>query len=243
MAPRAIVEHNTAGDPFVPSATGYAFVRAAGALPFLPPSFAETHPAWAEYATPHSLFDQLGGKTPNEVLVENHVLEGVARLGRTHAAPACMPNYAVSATCNDPPKSTECDTALYDVDWLAEGANPWSPAHPATPLRLARALDVRIVDPPSLERAWQPRATGVPFASDQNGWTGAQPLAGVLNTWIEPGGTHVFVEGDPCKKFDDVVYASNLLVRFLATQGKDLYFLSHPTSHGCLERETCPFFH
>ena len=241
MPPRAIVEMNTAGDPYVPSATGYTFARAAGTLPFLPPSFADTHPQWAEYATPRALFDQLGGKTPNDVLIETHVLEGVAHLGRTRGGPTCTPNYVKSSTCTTPPAASECDTAIYDADWLSEGANPWSPAHPTTPLRLARAIDVRAVDTPSLERAWKPRETGLPFASDDTGWNGTQPLAGVVNTWIEPGGTHVFVEGDPCKKFDDVVYATGILTRFLATQGKDLYFLSHPSTHRCLERETCPF--
>ncbi len=233
LPPRAVVELNTAGDPMVPTATGYSFARAAGALPFLAPTFAETHPAWAEYATPRALWDQLGGRTPNELLVANHVLEGVARLGRTRAAAACTPNYVPRASCSSPPATSACETALYDIDWLSEGANGWAAPHPAVPLRLARAIDVRATDVTSLDRAWATR-TGA--------WTGAQPLAGVLNTWIDPGGTHVFVRVDPCKKFDDVVYATNLLVRFLATQGKDLHVLSNPTGHRCLEQEACDFF-
>lgn len=31
---------------------------------------------------------------------------------------------------------------------------------------------------------------------------------------------HVFVNGDPCKLFDDVVYHDGLVARFLATVGK-----------------------
>jgi len=241
MPARAIVAWNTAGDPMVPSGTGYAFARAAGALPFLPPSFATTHPEWAEYATPQALFDALGGKTPNQVLIDTHSLEGVARLERTRGGPACAVNYTPNAACTAPPSARECAQAIADADWLAEGANAWDALHPAVPLRLARIADARATDPASLARVWAPRLAGVPFAPDGAGWRGQSPLLGVLNAWIQPGGQHVFVNGDPCKKFDDVVYHEGLVARFLATQGKDLYVLSHPTTHRCLERETCAF--
>lgn len=242
LPPRGVMTWNTTGDPSVPAGTGYAFARAAGALPFLPPSFATTHPAWAEYATPQALYDSLGGMTPNQVLIDSHSLEGVARLDRTRGGPACTPNYDPSATCLSSPAASECSHALYDADWLGEGANAWDAPHPAVPLRVARAADVRAFDAASLTRAWAPRITGAPFASDGAGWTGSSPLLGVLDAYIQPGGQHVFVNGDPCKKFDDVVYHDNLLVRFLATQGKDLYVLSHPSTHRCLERETCPIY-
>jgi hypothetical protein len=242
MPPRAVIEMNTAGDPFVPSGTGYAFGRAAGAVPFLPPAFADTHPAWAEYATPLGLWNSLGGKTPNEVLIEAHVLEGLARFERTRSGAACTPNYVSSSVCTTPPAASECSKALSDIDWLAEGRNLWDAPHPAMPLRLARAVDVKVDNSISLARAWEPRSFGTPFVADEAGWKGQQPLVSVLNTWIEPSGQHVFAFGNPCRKFDDVVYYDHLLVRFLATQGKDLYFLSHPQSHLCLERESCPFF-
>lgn len=242
LPPRALFALSTAGDPMVPTGTGYAFARAAGAVPFLPPSFAETHPEWAEYATPRALFEQHGGRTPNEVLAGSHVLEGVARLGRTRAGVACAPNYASSTTCDKRPSVDECARALFDADWISEGHNPWDAPHPSTPMRLARAGDVRVLDQASLARAWEPRTSGAPFASDAAAWSGARPLVGVINSWIEPGGQHVFVTGDPCKRFDDVLYYNRLLVRFLATEGKDVYFLSHPSTHLCLERETCPFF-
>ena len=47
---------------------------------------------------------------------------------------------------------------------------------------------------------------------------------------------------DPCKAFDDVLYYDNLLVRYLATQGRELVFLQKPGSHQCLVREDCAFF-
>ncbi len=238
---RAIVAWNTAGDPMVPSGTGYAFARAAGALPFLPPSFATTHPAWAEYATPQALYDALGGKTPNQVLIDTHSLEGIARLDRTRSGAACKVNYTPSAVCLTPPAISECSHAIADADWLAEGANAWDAPHPAVPLRLARLAGVRATDAASLARAWAPRLSGVPLSPDASGWRGREPLLGVLDAWIQPGGQHVFVNGDPCKIFDDVVYHDGLVARFLATQGTDLYALSHPTTHRCLERETCTF--
>jgi len=223
----------------VPAGTNYAFARAAGALPFLPPRFATTHPEWAEYATPQALYDSLGGKTPNEILIETHTLEGVARLDRTRAGAACVPNYKTSTVCTASPPASECSRALFDADWLAEGANAWDAPRPAVPLRLARLAGVRATDAASVTQAWAPRLAGLPFAPDAAGAPIGKPLLGVLEAYIQPGGVHVFVNGDPCKTFDDVVYHVNLLVRFLATQGTDLYFLSHPTTHRCLERESC----
>jgi len=242
LPPRAVVAWSTTGDPMVPAGTGYAFARAAGAVPFLPPSYASSHPEWAAYATPAPLFDALGGKTPNQVLVETHTLEGVARLERTRGGATCRPNYVASPVCAAPPGASECTRALADVDWLAEGANLWDAPHPPSPLRLARAADVRVVDADSLVRAWRPRLQGVPFAADELAPAIGPPLVGVLGAYIQPGGQHVFVNADPCRAFDDTRYHVNLLVRFLATQGTDLYALSHPSTHRCLERERCPFF-
>ncbi len=242
LPPRAVVSFGTVGDPFVPSATGYAFARAAGALPFLPTPFVYTHPEWGEYATPRDLYVALGDKTPNDVLIESGTMEGVARLGRTRAGGACKANYVPSPVCTSAPSTSDCATALYDVDWLSEGKNLWDAPRPNVPLRLARAADVDVTDAFSLNRAWEPRLRSKPLAGDDAGYTGSAPLLGALNAWIQPGGTHVFVNPDPCKAFDDVLYYDNLLVRFLATQGRDLVFLRTPGSHHCLVREDCPFF-
>lgn len=242
LPPRGVVAWNTAGDPMVPAGTGYAFARAAGAVPFLPPSYATSHPAWAEYATPRALWDTLGGKTPNQVLVESHTLEGLARQERTRAGARCAVNYRPSAVCKSPPSASECSRAIFDADWLAEGANEWDAPRPAMPLRLARFADVRAGDEATVTQAWSPRLAGVPFGPDLTSEPPGRPLLGVLDAWIQPGGQHVFVNGDPCKVFDDVVYHSNLLVRFLATRGTDLYALSHPSTHRCLEREQCPIY-
>lgn len=242
LAPRAILTLNTAGDPMVPTSTGYAFARAAGAVPFLPPSFAETHPEWAAYATPEALYAPYDGRTPNEVLIATHSIEGLARLERTRAGDACTPNYVSSASCTAKPSAATCARALFDADWLSEGNDPWDAPRLPTPTRLVRASDVRVTDGASLARAWAPRIAGAPFAPDHAGWRGSAPLVGVVNTWGAPEGQHVFVTGNPCKAFDDVVYSTHLLARFLATEGRDVYFLSHPSTHLCLEDESCPFF-
>jgi hypothetical protein len=242
IGPRPFLSILTAADPMVPVASGYSFARAAGALPFLPPRFAETHPEWAAYATPARLWDTMGGRSPDEVLAQTWATEGLARLGRTSSGPSCAPNYVPSATCTTPPSFKDCQGAAADPDWMSEGANKWDAPRPTVPVRLARAADVRAVDAASLARAWAPRIVGAPFAPDSAGWQGSQPLLATVSAWIKPDGQHVFVNGDPCKAFDDVIYADHLLVRFLATGGKDLYLLSHPSSHRCLERESCPFF-
>jgi hypothetical protein len=240
MPPRALLEISTAGDPFVPVAGNYAFARAAGALPFLPPSFATKYPPWAAYATPQAIWDAMGGKSPNQVAIDAWVLEGIARLGRTRGGPACGVNYVSSATCTSPP-SNDCKNAIADIDWLAEGADRYDAQHPATPVRLARAADVVVSDQASLERAWTPRILGTPSAPD-DAFRAGPPLLAPLNVYVVPGGQHVFVNADPCKAFDSELYDINLLVRFLATRGTDVYYVTHPQTHRCLAIGACPFF-
>jgi hypothetical protein len=242
LPPRPVYSFSTAGDPFVPPATSYAFARAAGGLPFLPTAFVYTHPEWAAYATPRELYAALGDRTPNDILISSGTMEGVARLGRQRANASCKPNYVSGAACSSAPSASGCEQTLYDVDWLAEGKNLWDAPRPAIPLRLARAADVDITDAASLNRAWEPRLRSMPLGGDAGGWSGAAPLIGAINAWIQPGGQHVFVNPDPCKAFDDVLYYDNLLVRYLATEGRELVFLQKPGSHQCLVREDCSFF-
>ena len=55
-------------------------------------------------------------------------------------------------------------------------------------------------------------------------------------------GKHVFLMPDPCAIFDETLYYDHLLIRFLATQGRELVFLERPASHHCLLRQDCHFF-
>jgi hypothetical protein len=89
IAPHAVLTLNTIGDMNVPLNSGIAFARATGALPFLRPDQAELYPEYADYVTPAALFGALGGKTPNQDLIDRHVIEGIPALARHPASEAC----------------------------------------------------------------------------------------------------------------------------------------------------------
>ncbi len=243
LPPRPILTSYTVGDTFVPISTGYSFARAAGLLPFLPPSAARTYPEYADYATPQVLYDAWGGRTPDRVLIEGGAVEGVSRLARSPAGSHCAANYSPSPTCKGPTtrSPSDCADTLFDADWLAEGTDLYDAQHPAVPLRLVRAASGRAVDPSSLDRVWAPRITGVPFADDTAGYVPSGPVAGLVSAYVNPTGQHVWTIGDPCKAFDDAVYYDQLLARFFASNGTDVYYVSHPRSHDCMAKQTCDF--
>jgi hypothetical protein len=243
--PRGVMQFDTAGDPLVPPSTGYAFARALGVLPFFPPTAATTFPAYADYATPATLYESFGGKTGDDVAREYWAIEGSSRLGRTSGGMSCENNRVpASMTCPGGPKgdTSFCSQTLADVDWLAEGADLYDTLHPPVPARLARSTTIVAADSKSLDDAWYPRLRAQPFSPDGTLTPTTTPLAGVVDAYINPTGQHVWTLSDPCKAFDDAVYYDHLLIRFLATRGADLYFLSHPSSHRCLENESCGFF-
>ena len=71
-----------------------------------------------------------------------------------------------------------------------------------------------------------------------------RPLTALLDAYIVPQGVHTFVNGEPCQSFDAGTYLTNLTARFFMTGGTDLYYLSHPTTHHCLEAaSTCGYLH
>jgi hypothetical protein len=243
-APHALLEVNTVGDNFAPVAAGLSFARAAGALPFLPPGAAERLPEYADYATPPELYDRLGRRTPMRFLVESGVVEGVSRLARTSAGPGCAPNISADATMCTSAGSIEpyeCQTALFDPDWVSEGRLSYDEPHPEAPLRLARVATVRVTDGATLAAAWEPRLRGVPFGPDEAGWTASERVLGLLDQYIAPSGRHAWASGDACRAWDYATYGNALIARFFATGGRDLYYLSHPKTHGCLVDGTCAF--
>lgn len=89
IAPHALLTLNTIGDMNVPLNSGIAFARASGALPFMRPEQGALYPEYSNYVTPRPLYDALGGRTPNQVLVDNHVIEGVTALARHPASAEC----------------------------------------------------------------------------------------------------------------------------------------------------------
>lgn len=92
IGPRSVFTINTIGDMNVPVNTGIAFARATGALPFFTPSQADAFPEYADYATPQALYEALGNRTPNQDLIQNHVIEGITALARNPAGPGCSSN-------------------------------------------------------------------------------------------------------------------------------------------------------
>lgn len=244
MPPRPIVDVHTVGDNLVPTATGMAFSRAAGALPFLPPAAAQSMPEYADWATPQPLWDAWG-KSPMQVMVDTYEMEGLSRLARTPLPPACGVNYVTPTTadCNSPPPNDAdtCARVLSDGDFLGESMQKIGQPHPDPPLRLARLAGVRVASPAQLAAAWAPRIVGKPFAPDDGAWSADAPLVGMINAYLQPLGQHDWAFGDPCQAWDGTTYMDSLLVRFFATGGKDLYYLSHPASHECLATQTCSF--
>jgi hypothetical protein len=88
IEPHALLTLNTIGDMNVPLNAGIAFARASGALPFFRPDQVAKYPHYANYATPFGLYETFG-KTPNQLLIDTHVVEGIAALARHPADPAC----------------------------------------------------------------------------------------------------------------------------------------------------------
>jgi hypothetical protein len=241
--PRPLLVATTAGDNQVTTAAGLAFARAAGALPFLPPSAVTSMPDYADFATPQALWEAWGGKSPNQVLIDNWEMEGVSRLGRMPVG-TCGNDYASTASCTSAPSvdPAACVDTLYDADWLGESLDTWGQQHASPPLRLARLATAHVVDPTSLAQAWAPRLQGAPGASDDAGWKPGPPLVASVTAYLAALGQHDWSVGDPCQSWDGTTYMDNLLAHFFASGGQDLYYLSHPSSHACLANTSCPFF-
>jgi hypothetical protein len=174
-------------------------------------------------------------------------MESDPRMMRQHAGTTCAPNYVTKATklcpmVGQPEPAPLCAEALFDADWVSEGKQGYDQPHDV-PLRLARRLDLHpsSADPASLDAVWAPREAGEPFSPDATAWQANAPLLGVFFNYIEPEGKHTWDVGDMCFAFDYATYGDGIMGRFLATGGKDLYYLSHPASHGCLADVSCDF--
>jgi hypothetical protein len=242
-------------------------------VPFLTPEAASKYPALADYVTPSSLYSELGGKTPHRIMIEQHVMEGINRLQRhiptngcqrnqvplTAADVVCHPNCTAedASSClgdqicengrcvASPVSELDCAQHLYDVDVLDESQALFGEQELATPLRLARIAMPTDVD--GISDVWAPRLAGKPYSDDATGWSADMRILAQLQAYIEPKGVHGFEPSTPCSNWDPGLYMINLIGRFFATSGADLYYLSHPESHDCLARPfgqgACAFVH
>jgi hypothetical protein len=251
-----------AGDTTVPAYAQIAFARSAGALPFLPPDGQARFPWLSDYVTPAALHEALGSRTPNRVYIDEHVIEGVHRLGRAPADATCSPNElplsdetchppctkdgdcrneqsCVAGVCQRTISDRQCNNALFDIDALGEGKEGHGQQTHDPPLRLARVAS-RVEDL-GAAAVWAPRLLGSPYADDQNAWQADAPVTALVNSYLVPWGTHTFMLTDRCQAFDTGKYLINLLGRYFNTRSHDLHYLSHPSSHHCLANDTCPF--
>ena len=245
MPPRPILDVHTVGDFLVPTATGMAFSRAAGLLPFLPPGAADTMPEYADWATPQALWSAWGGKSPDQAMIDSYEMEGVARMKRVPLPAGCGVNYVSPTTsdCPSPPANdaATCAQELTDGDYLGETMQKIFLEPPVSPpLRLARLAGTRAGSSADLAGVWAPRIQGAPFSADGS-WTAGPAVAGMINAYLDPLGDHDWSFGDPCQAWDGTTYMDDLLVHYFASRGTDLYYLTHASSHECLATQTCPF--
>ncbi|MGZ3449890.1 MAG: hypothetical protein ACXVEF_09845 [Polyangiales bacterium] len=227
VPPAGILTINTVGDMNVPVNTGIAAARIHGAIPFLRPNnvAAKDYP---DYVAPPDLLALYGDKTPNKVLLDNHVIEGIRWLARHPAPDTCAPNVRAFEGCTEATSYSSpqvCKEALFDPENLSEGAIPAKPQHPAVPLRLGRLARPTAGDASAV---WAPR-----LSAAKDGWTPNGTLAAVLTAFIVPEGVHGFDPPDPCKYFDMGMYLTNMVGRFFGTTATDLPYLTQPKTHTC----------
>lgn len=236
---KGILQVPHVGDTFVPVSTGLAFGRAAGLIPFLPPGAEKRYPEYAEFVTPSAIYEQSGNKSPNQVLVDNFVAEGLSFLARTPAGPKCGPEGRTTG-CPYLWTDRTCRETLFDPDFTSEGLMPWDQQHPQIPLRLGRIADAPAGDSAAIDRSFAPRITAAPFGT--TGWTGQGKLQAEITYFTLPEGSHAG-EGINiyCEKWANFYYEAALVTRFLATGGTDVYYLTHPQTHKCLGDLSCDF--
>ncbi|GAB5542084.1 MAG: hypothetical protein SangKO_018440 [Sandaracinaceae bacterium] len=211
----------TIGDANVCLATGNAFARAAGVLPFLPPDAPD---AYAEWRAPASFAGRYEGMpTPNDVLIQRHVLEGIPWLNRHPVEGA--------------------DDFLSDVDDLSDGLLTFNPDGRSQMHEADGGLRPVRLDPPL---RWVRQMRPMSSPSDDAVWSFAPDtdMGGVLNGYVIPRGIHGVNPDEMYNSevpFDIGVYTFNLLGRYMRTGGQDLPYVSDPEGHHCLEDSSCPY--
>ncbi|MEM9067307.1 MAG: hypothetical protein AAGE52_02335 [Myxococcota bacterium] len=216
--PTNLLVVNSIGDQSVPLSTGNAYARAAGVLPFMPPDapefFAEWRaPAWFEGRYP-------GLVSPNDVLIEYHVLEGVDRLERHPVEGAA--------------------TFLFDVDDISEGRLQFTADGNGQSME-DTAIQAPRLDPPL---RWVRQSRSMANA-EGDVWqvTPGSDASGLINNYAIPDGVHGFDQlvYDQALPWDPAQYLINLIARWGAANGQDIRYVTDPDNHQCLEDSTCEF--
>jgi hypothetical protein len=185
-------------------------------LPFLPHDAPDEFAPWR---APPSFPDRYDGlQSPNDVLLEYHVIEGLSRLPR-HPTP-------------------DVDNFLFDVDDFSEGQMRFS--------QDGLAQDPDGIPAPRLDDPlrWVRRTLPASESSDAV-WSPApgEPVSGLANVYVIPDGTHGFDESVYApESFDVAQYTLNMIMRWMSTGGTDLQHFTNPGGHTCLEDSSCAFF-
>ncbi len=212
---RSVMIMSTAGDTTVPVSGGNAYARAAGVLAFLPPDAPDE---LADYRAPFRFQETYGAPTPDDVLIDRHVIEGLASLER-HPAPGA-PEF------------------LFDVDDLSDGQHFFSPDGRSQLARSEGGVPPNRLDPP-LRWGRESRrvidGSGDPWTTD-----GYEGHSVVLNAMTAPRGQHVLLPVDGSKNFDESEYLLNVIGWYLASHGSELPWnvLEDPF---CLESSSCSY--
>lgn len=213
------------GDQSVPSSTGNAYARAAGLNAFLP---ADAPDSLAEWRAPAYFAERYPGmNSPNDLLIEYHVLEGVDRLNR----------HPIDGA----------DGFLFDVDGLSDDRLIFHPnGREQYDARDEEHLMVSPLNPPTLDPPlrWARQTARVQDAvGDVWSVLPGDDVSAFLNFYSLPIGVHGFdsLVFDQELPWDPAQYLINLIARWGATGGQDLRYVTDPAGHQCLEDSTCDF--
>lgn len=211
---RSVMAISTAGDTTVPPSANYAYARAAGILPFMPPDAPDE---FADYRAPASVADTWGMTTPDEVVIAHHAVEGLPRLERHPVDGA--PRF------------------IFDVDDMSDGRQFFAPSGNRQLAQDMGGIQPHRLTPP-LRWGRQSRPA---MAVSGDPWGTEAPFEGVslvLNVMTIPHGQHVLLPIDPTKVFDESEYMLNAIGWYLGSGGAELAWqeVADPT---CLERSSC----